>query len=73
MGLAVSGGLNDNTVVAFGPVDGESKMLSGGEFGIEGTVGSTAVWGVASVVVLLILRRTTRTRRAPAVGAAVEA
>ena len=55
MGMRVGGGLEDNTLVAFGPVDGKPSAISGGDFGLEATVGATLVLAIATVVALRLL------------------
>lgn len=64
LGAAVSGQTLGVTVLQTTPAPGASDLLAGGPFGLEGSVLTTAVLGIGSVIVFML-----RARRAmPVVG-----
>lgn len=56
MGMSAGGRLKDHTILAFGPVHGRPSAISGGDFGLQATVGATLVLAIATVVALRVLK-----------------
>ncbi|MBR5372102.1 MAG: CPBP family intramembrane metalloprotease [Oscillospiraceae bacterium] len=53
-GISVSGGEQSVSVLHYAPVPGAEKWISGGDFGIEGSIGSAAVYLLAILIVWLL-------------------
>ncbi len=51
-GVAVSGSNAGETILNFAPIEGAPKWLSGGAFGLEGSIATTIVFGVMALVML---------------------
>ncbi len=51
-GVAVSGSDAGETILNFAPIEGAPKWLSGGAFGLEGSIATTIVFGVMALVML---------------------
>ena len=69
-GVPVSGNPEANSLLAFGPAEGSSDLLSGGDFGIEASLAGTVVLAIALVIAFAAYRRAEAARQASA-GAAV--
>jgi membrane protease YdiL (CAAX protease family) len=57
-GVPVSGHSEANSLLAFGPAEGASDLLSGGDFGVEASLVGTLVLAIALVVAFVSYRRT---------------
>lgn len=69
-GLPVSGNPKANSLLAFGPAEGSSELLSGGEFGIEASLAGSVVLVIALVIAFAAYRRGEAARQA-SVGVAL--
>ena len=56
-GVPVSGTPRDVSIWAFGPTPGSSTMLSGGTYGVEGSLVCTVIFLVAAVISYFYYRR----------------
>lgn len=65
-GIPVSGTPRDIAILDYGPVDGASTVMSGGEFGIEGSVVATVVLVVVCLLSYRYYRGIEATRQTPA-------
>lgn len=72
-GLPVSGNPKANSLLAFGPAEGSSELLSGGEFGIEASLAGTVVLVIALVLAFAAYRRAEVARQTSAGVALISA
>lgn len=72
-GLPVSGNPKANALLAFGPAEGSSELLSGGEFGIEASLAGTVVLVIALVLAFAAYRRAEVARQTSAGVALISA
>lgn len=56
-GLPVSGSAEANSLFAFGPAEGSSTLLTGGDFGVEASLIGTAILVVALIISFAFYRR----------------
>ena len=56
-GVPVSGNAEANSLLAFGPSEGSSDLLSGGDFGIEASLVGTVILVIAAVVAFVAYRK----------------
>lgn len=56
-GIAVSGLPRDVSIFAFGPVEGSSEVMTGGDFGLEGGAVALGVWAVFALLAFVYFRR----------------
>ncbi|MEQ6902082.1 type II CAAX endopeptidase family protein [Nocardioides sp. YIM 152588] len=56
-GIPVSGNPRDVSLFAFGPADGAGELMSGGDFGVEGSIVAAALWAAVAVVSFVYFRR----------------
>ena len=68
-GVPVSGHAEASSLFAFGPAEGSSDLLSGGDFGIEASLAGTVVLVVALVIAFAAYRRAEAARQAATGGA----
>ncbi len=58
LGLDVSGNpTKENSIVSLAQTSNATDLLSGGDFGPEGSIISTTVWGVAALLAFVYMRR----------------
>ena len=64
-GIPVSGTPRDIAILDYGPVDGASTVMSGGEFGIEGSAVATVLLVVVCLLSYRYYRGIEATRQTP--------
>ncbi len=62
-GVPVSGHSEANSLLAFGPAEGSSDLLSGGDFGVEASLVGTVLLAIALVIALVAYRRAEAARQ----------
>ena len=60
-GVPVSGNVYNTALFPMGPTADASHLLSGGAFGVEGSLMVTIIWGIATVIAYLYFRSAPKT------------
>lgn len=71
-GVPVSGHPRDVSIWAYGPTEGSSSVVNGGDFGIEGSLMGTALLAVATVIAFVYFRRSEARRQVAPAGVSAQ-